>query len=275
MTTSNLIAPSPIRTPELPVRYRACLKAAAAFLLISCVGCVSSRLSPREAIEVALSDAGADQRRSATIRLASSNREDSDWAQAGFRVLALLDEDDQTRCVAIRALSPTERETVPTLIKLLNASAYATTLVRPTSEVVRWEAAEKLLAVVETDRARQTYGISVRRILKQLLREDPSRHVRLRAARALGSFAGEEAAFDALVQGLGDSDNAVVYECEQSLIRLTGITQRGSAGAWRRWRDANAEDLFAKAGETPPELVDDRRPDQKAWNATNEFFRAR
>jgi len=103
--------------------------------------------------------------------------------------------------------------------------------------------------------------------LLRTLGSDRSVDVRLNSARAMGQFKSP-AVLNGLIAALTDSDFAVRYEAEQSLIRLTGRTFKGSAKQWLSGR-AETPAPFADAGKTPPELV---KPTQNVFERTQGSF---
>lgn len=227
---------------------------------------VQNILQPRRSAQqnmlVAVSDADADVRRDAVVKIAKSKQYKEDWAVKAFIAIACLENDEQTRCVAIRALARTnDARGAETMLKILNHTQHPPEEIYPPTNLVRWDAT---LALVELSAA----GAVSAELLDQAeqtfidrLANDPERHTRLAAARGLGSYRSR-AAVDALIQGLRDGDFAVAYACEDSLVKLTGVTHSASASAWETWRDAHANDLFAQAGQIPESR---RPPYTNAW----------
>ena len=100
----------------------------------------------------------------------------------------------------------------------------------------------------------------LRSTFARLVQEDEDRNVRLEAARGLGCLGADRTTLDVLVAALSDRDFGVVYESEQSLIRLTGMTFDYDPQAWTDWL-GNTPDPFALAGHTPTSLM----PERLSW----------
>ncbi len=229
--------------------------------------------TPQQYMLVAVSDADPDRRREAVVKVAKSDEYVSEWAIKGFVTIALLENDPQTRCVAIRALGRTgDRRAIETCLKILNADDYPPAEVRPPDELSGWDAtavlAELCLAGVPDD-LRQPCIDTLLKVLSQA----SSRHARLAAARGLRAFA-DKAVLDGLIEALRDEDFAVVYECEYSLASLTGVTNGADPYRWNEWVEAHAGRWFEHRGQLPPEL---RPPYDSKLGAfaykTREFFR--
>lgn len=227
---------------------------------------VKNILQPRRTAQqnmlVAVSDADADVRRDAVVKIAKSKQYKEDWAVKAFVAIACLENDEQTRCVAIRALARTnDPRGAETMLKILNHTQHPPEEIYPPTNLVRWDATQALVELSAAgavsaellDQAEQTFI--------DRLANDPERHTRLAAARGLGSYRSR-AAVDALIQGLRDSDFAVAYACEESLVKLTGVTHNASASAWEAWLNEHANDLFAQAGQIPESR---RPPYTNAW----------
>ena len=115
-----------------------------------------------------------------------------------------------------------------------------------------------------TDDQRQTCRVA----LLRLLQRNPSRDVRIAAALLLRHFPEREVA-DGLAESLRQRDFGVVYECDRSLMHLTGQRFRHDAQAWKAWL-ASAADPFAESGGLDAEIY----PPQKGfWERTSESAR--
>lgn len=209
---------------------------------------------------IAVSDASADQRRIAVAKVADSDERSAEWAVKGFTTIALLESDSQARCVAVRALAEVQKpEAVDALLKILNHDDHPPHEVRPPDAVCRWDALDSLNAVcaagVSADRAEEMRDT----FLKHL--EDENRHVRGAAARGLGNFKDLDV-LRTLIASLRDEDFAVAYACEDSLVKLTGITNGADFLAWRNWLEKNEHQPFAKAGSIPESR---RKPYATRW----------
>jgi hypothetical protein len=251
-----------------------------------CGGCSDSKLNsfvvklfepkrtPQQQMLIAFASEDPDQRRVALAKVAKSKQRNSDWAIKGYITIALLDSDTQSRCVAVRALANSgDPRAVETLLKLLNYRDYPPQEVRPPEALCRWDATKALadLSVAgsvpaeQRDLARQT--------LINRLQRDVDRNVRIAAARGLSVYLHDDA-LTALIERLTDEDFAVVHQCEESLVRLTGRTFHCDALAWATWHEEHREDAFAHANEIP----ESRRPPysnrfEKAAYDVKEFMR--
>ncbi len=212
--------------------------------------------TPEQQLVVAFAAEDADTRRAALAKVAGSKKYDRGWAVKGYVTVALLDSDPQARCVAVRGLARTGApEATDTALKLLNHREQPAGVVRPPEAVVRWDAALALARLSAEAQVPEERRDEVRATLIKTLRLDDDRHVRGAAAQGLRHYAAVETV-RALVDGLSDADFAVVHECEESLVFLTGTTHGCDALAWSEWVAANEGALFARAGEVP----ESRRP---------------
>lgn len=212
--------------------------------------------SAQQHMVVAFASEDPDLRRAALAKVAKSKQHDRDWAIKGYVAVALFDTDAQARCVALRALARTgDRRATETALKVLNHRAYPPAEVRPPGALCRGDAAKALADLSAAGHVPEELGEPVRAALVERLRSDSDRHARIAAARGLGFWPDEEAV-RVLIEGLNDGDFAVVHECEESLVRLTGHTHNCNALAWEDWFAANEPGLFARAGQVP----ESRRP---------------
>lgn len=193
----------------------------------------------------------ADERRSALAKVARSKQRDRSWAIQGYVAIALLDDQPQARCVAIRALAGTgDPAATETALKILNYREHPPAEVRPPDDLTRWDTVEALADLATAGKVPTEHQERVRQTLLDRLRLDTHRHARIAAARGLGNYRDSEVVH-ALVERLSDEDFAVVHECESALVRLTGRTHYCDALAWKEWLAANESDLFAGAGQIP------------------------
>lgn len=232
------------------------------------------RRTPQQYMLVAVSDADADMRRDAVARIAKSKASNQDWAIKGYIAIALLEDDPQARCVAIRALARTaDPRATETLLKILNHEDYPPAEVRPPDALSRWDATTGLAALSSIDQVPPERREEVRSTLAELLKNDPDRNVRICAARGVGFHPHAETP-PVLIAALRDGDFAVVYEAESALVRLTGETHDCDASAWEAWWERNQSQPFARAGALP----DSRKPryqgrlDKMAYD-TRQLFR--
>lgn len=233
------------------------------------------RLSPREYMLVAVSDADPDKRRRATARLAESDQVNTDWAIEGLATIAAVDSDAQTRCVAIRGMARSggPRAVDTALLLLSDPQSAGHEQVRAPDALTRAEAAAALAELAARGAVPDDRREAVAAALLGRLANDRDRHVRRASARALGGFP-QPAVVDGLIQGLRDDDFAVAYQCEMSLVKLTGVTHDCEVLAWKTWASENAGNLFAQAGNVP----DHRKPhytnDIEAMSySTQQWFR--
>ena len=220
-----------------------------------------NRRSPGQELFVALQEEDPDRRRQAVRAIARSDVVAQHWAVKAFETIARTDPDPQVRCAAIRALGRSgDSAAAAPLLMILNWRDNPDHVPYPPDDEVRWDATAvlanlagwQLVADQDTPRARTTFA--------RLLKEDDNRNVRLEAARGLGCLDADRATLDVLVTGLSDRDFGVVYECERSLIKLTGMTFDYDPQAWTDWL-GKASDPFALAGHTPATLM----PERLSW----------
>lgn len=225
----------------------------------------SGQRSPQQFMLVAVSDSDADARRAAVSKVAASKKSHSEWAVKGFIAIATLESDPQTRCSAIRALARTDDpRAAETMVKILNFQSEPAAEVRPPDNESRWEATVALADLSQRGKVGADLGEKARTTFLDRLKRDTSRHVRIAAARGAGCYRDESSVLG-LIEGLHDADFAVVHECEESLVRLTGHTEQCRPQAWEEWLAANRASLFANSGAIP----DSRRPPY-----TNSFEKA-
>lgn len=208
---------------------------------------------------VAVTEEDPDLRRDAVSRIAQSKQNGKEWAIKGYSTIALLETNSQTRCVAIRALARTgDPRAAEVLLKILNYADQPPEEVRPPDDLCRWDATLGLAGLSAAGQVPAEARDAARDALLNVLKGDTNRNARAAAARGLGYYSSLEVV-QALIEALRDADFAVVHECEESLVRLTGSTQNCSAPAWEAWYAANEQDLFAHAGQVPAS----RRPAQR------------
>lgn len=233
-----------------------------------------SKRTPQQNMIIAVSDTDPDLRRDAVARVANSKQMDREWAVKGFIAIALLENDPQARCVAIRALGRSnDARAVETMLKLLNYTEQPVEEVRPPEAICRWDAMAALADLLAAGNVPDDLFDAVKATLLKGLTIDDDRHVRTAAARGLGHYF-ETDVVRALIDALIDLDFAVAHECETSLVRLTGRTHSCDRTLWNAWYEINRDDLFAHAGEIPDSR---RRPYRNRWEKAGykmrEFFR--
>ncbi len=211
----------------------------------------AGRRSPQQHMVLAVSSEDPDVRRDAVTEIADSKKYDQEWAIKGFVAIALLEDNAQTRCVAIRALARTgDPRAVDTMLKILHAHEHPKE-VFPPDALARWDATKALADLSARDLVPEEHKTAVHETLLDRLRLDSDRHVRLAAARGLGCYPSL-ASVEVLIMGLRDEDFAVAHQCETSLVKLTGHTHDANALAWEEWVAQNRDELFADAGHVPP-----------------------
>lgn len=223
---------------------------------------------------VAVASEDPDVRRDAVAEVAKSDAYNQDWAIKGFLAIALLESDTQARCVAIRALAKThDPRATEAALKIIHFRDYPPEEVWPPDELCRWDATVALADLSAADAVPEMQRERTFETLIERLAVDPNRHVRIAAARALGEYARPQAV-EALIGGLRDDDFAVVYQCEDSLVRLTGHTHSADVTAWQAWYADHRDDLFAMRGHIPESrrLPYDNRF-EKAGYEMKQFFR--
>ena len=253
-------------------------------LLVALGGCSDASLNalvqkvlqpkrtPQQYMLIAVSEKDPDLRRKAVAKVAESDQLDSEWAIKGLTAIALLEDDPQTRCVAIRALGRIDDpRALQTLLKILNYQDYPAGQVRPPDDVCRWDAAGVLADLTLAGRVPPGQRDAVRKTLLRLLARDPDRNVRVAAARGLAAFRDVDVV-RALIDGLEDEDFAVCWQCEDSLRKLTGCSNDAEAYAWRVWLEQNADDPFAQADRQP---AGDENPGplKRIWRGMRGLFR--
>lgn len=219
------------------------------------------RRTPQQYMILAVSDADADVRRASVAKIAGSKERNKEWAIRGYIAIALLEDDPQARCVAIRALAATrDPRAAPTLLKLLNYKDHPPAEVRPPDNATRWDAVLSLAGLSDSAVPEDARELAQKTLIDHL-KLDSDRLVRGAAARGLGYYSGDES-FSALIDGLRDEDYSVVHECESSLVRLTGVTNYASYAGWKKWAADHAEAPFADAGTVPASR---RKPYSTRW----------
>ncbi len=227
--------------------------------------------TPQQYMLIAVSEKDPDLRRKAVAKVADSDQLDTEWAIKGMTAIALLEDDPQTRCVAIRALGRIDDpRALQTLLKVLNHEDYPPAQVRPPVAVCRWDAATVLADLAISGKVPDDQRDAVRKTLLKLLERDTDRNVRVAAARGLAAFRDVDVV-RALIDALEDEDFAVCWQCEDSLRKLTGCSNDAEAYAWRAWLEKHADDPFAQAdqhaGEEKPGTL------ERLWRGMTGIFR--
>ncbi|MFN0134741.1 MAG: HEAT repeat domain-containing protein [Phycisphaerae bacterium] len=264
------------------MRRRAIGVSVALVLLCVLAGCdqggnrkiLDGNRSPGEYMIIAVTDPDPDVRREAVGRVARSRKADEEWAVDGFITIALLDSDTQARCVAVRGLEEgRDPRSIDALLKLLNHRNYKPEEVKPPAAVLRADASLALARLCESGMIVESQREPLAATFLNRLSSDEDRHVRIASARGLANFPGDET-LRGLIAGLRDTDFAVVHRCEESLVRLTGVSHHCVAAEWERWYEENKGEPFVRAGQVP----DSRKPPYsnklgESWYKTKRFWR--
>jgi hypothetical protein len=212
--------------------------------------------APSQAMIIALESERADERRKGVAIVAGSGERTKQWAIDGMTVIALLDTDTHARCIALRGLVAAKApQRLDTILKIIESQKYDSTEVRPADEVLRADALDVLADELLAGDVPPGREESIRAILLDRLQNEPLREGRVAAARGLAHFADIEV-IERLITRLDDAEFAVVWQCEESLVKLTGVTHSCRAVEWRDWLNANRESALARRGEQ----VASRRP---------------
>ncbi len=232
------------------------------------------RKTPQQYMLIAVSSDDADARRDAVVQISASKKLNQEWSIKGLVAIALLESEPQTRCVAIRALARTgDPRATEAALKIINHRDYPPQEVWPPVAICRGDATLALARLSENRQVPEEYLEQVYNTLLERLKRDDDRHTRIAAARGLGCYQHADAV-RALVDGLRDEDFAVAHECENSLVRLTGVTHNADVTGWEPWVAEHPDDFFVHAGEVP----ESRRPPyknnvEKGWYDTVELMR--
>ena len=192
---------------------------------------------PRQSLSKAVASDNPDERREGIMWLGQPERCSQDFAVKLLAVVLRKDPDPTVRSAAATALAKSVNSLAidPLIEALDDPNMY-----------VRLDAA-KALANRNSDNAK--------RALLVRLGKDFEPQVRAAVCRSLSGY-HDRRALEALINALRDSDFAVVYQAEQSLIRMTGHAYQYDVEAWTRWLAGLGPDgdPFAQAGQTPPSM---------------------
>ncbi len=209
----------------------------------------------------ALQSESPDERRRAIERVADSKYGDSDVSVQTLSLIVRTDTSQVVRRVAARGLGQSRHASAfESLLQVLDAPNHAQD-VREPDAALRRACLEAVDLLVQAGAPHDNESQLVR-LMSQVMLTDADRGVRIAAAQLLRRFHHPDA-LDALIEVLRVPEFAVAYEAEQSLIVLTGRTHNRRYDAWRMWRE-EADDPFANAGQTPPELAGDAQ-DRRWW----------
>ena len=232
-------------------------------------GCATGQRKPRvwtqgqaeRLLIEALQSESPDERRRAVERVADSKYGGSDASVQTMSLIVRTDTSQVVRRVAARGLGQSRHASAfEPLLQILDTPNHTQDVREPDAALRRacLDAVDLLVqAGVPHDGESQLV-----RLVAQTMLTDVDRSVRIAAAQLLRRFQNPDA-LDALIEVLRVPEFAVAYEAERSLIALTGHTHNRHYDAWRRWRE-EADDPFANAGRTPPELAGNGR-DRRWW----------
>ncbi len=209
----------------------------------------------------ALQSESPDERRRAIERVTDSKYGDSDVSVQTMSLIVRTDTSQVVRRIAARSLGQSRHASAfEPLWQVLDAPNH-TQDIREPDAALRRACIEAVDLLVQAGMSPDVESQLVRLVAQAML-ADADRGVRIAAARLLRWFRHPDA-LDALIEVLRVPEFAVAYEAEQSLIALTGHTHNRRYDAWRMWRE-DADDPFADAGQTPPELAGNGQ-DRRWW----------
>jgi len=228
---------------------------AVALVVLVAVGCSDHQKrqwrhrSTEQNYRTALEAEHADERRDAVARIGESGYADREDAFQVLDTVARTDPASQIRCIAVRILARyDDARPVGTLLAILQTK-NTTNKALPADDDLRWETASALAALAGKEVFDDSQWALVCPVLIKLLETDPSRNVRIVAAKALAEFKDQQVLLP-LIRSLRNEDFGIADRAEQSLIALTGVTHYYDADAWEAWV-AQTKDPFANAGRTP------------------------
>jgi hypothetical protein len=236
------------------------------FIAFFFFGCIERKMefslyqrTPQESALIAMKSNNADDRYRCLVELEKSKAYRADWAVKAMLVIAKSDPSSSVRALAVHNLGRLNDPKVwPVLAQAMDDA----------DDRVRFEAAWGLSQNTLTRSPENAEALNaVQKALLRGLASDRNVDVRLNAARALGQLQ-DSTVLMALIAALKDTDFAIKYESEQSLIRLTGRTFHGNAGKWLTWMN-ETKDPFADAGKVPPELA---KPQQNFFEKSRDSF---
>ena len=200
-----------------------------------------------------------DIRRAAIGRLAQTRHGRKPGVLEAYDLVVQWDESETARRAALRALEHHAPLRAVDAALLLLDGADRELEGRAAGGELRWQAVDTLRRVAEADPLPAVTRNAIRDTAIRRLERDPSRDVRLSAARLLGMFPEIET-LRALIGALAQRDFGIVYEAEQSMRRLTGRSYGCDAALWEQWL-ATTSDPFA----VPDEPVDGDGSSRQSW----------
>jgi len=206
-------------------------------------------------LDLALTNPDADIRRAAVVQVGKTRHHGIPVAMDALALIARSDRSAAVRCAAIRVLArhpgPTAATTMLTL--LTPETRKSSTL--PAGPGVRRAAMSALSHFSSDSLFEGEAEAAVRKAGIRHLLHDESRDVRIDAAALLAHHPHLDTA-RALIDALGQSDFAVVFEAERSLRYLTGQSFGYDAGRWRAWLETTSSPFeqgrVMQARQNPP-----------------------
>jgi hypothetical protein len=222
-------------------------------VMIGCVGCTEKKTefrltqrTPQEATIDALQSDDADARYKALVELSKNKKAlVSDWSVKAMMIILRTDPSPSVRAQAAhnmgliadgRVLSPLNEAISDPDPRVRLEASWSLAQCVPSA----WDENPKLTS-------------TIRGTLTDAVLKDSSTDVRINSAIVLGNFSNKNVLLT-LITALKDTDFAVRYEAERSLIRLTGRTFHYNAVQWLAWLE-ETKNTFGDAGQTPPELA--------------------
>lgn len=185
-------------------------------------------------LDLALTNPDADIRRAAVVQVGKTRHDGMPAAMDALDLIARSDRNAAVRCAAIRVLARHPGPTAATtMLTLLTPEARKSSTL-PAGAGVRGAAMSALCRFSSESLFEGEAEAAVREAGIQHLLHDESRDVRIDAAALLAHYPHLDTA-RALINALGQSDFAVVFEAERSLRYLTGQAFGYDAGRWRAW----------------------------------------
>ena len=190
-----------------------------------------------------------DVRREAIREIARSRYATHEVVVRALATIALTDPSPSVQCAALAALraagGPEAAEAVLAVLEQEPGAGEAP-WIGPRGANVRLAALRTALTLVADQQLAPENRAALQALAARLIREDPSRDIRQCSARVLG-YCPHADTLEPLIDALQQRDFGVVYEAEQSLMRLTGRTFDYDAVAWREWL-TGTDQPFADAG---------------------------
>ena len=210
-------------------------------------------------LRTALQDELPDERREAINRIARTRHLKHGVVFEVLDTVARTDPSPSVRCAALSALRRSGNpQAASTFVAILDPDASPEE-VRPASPLVRRDALQGMLGLLQAGRLDPEHEPVLRDIVVHLIGGDRSRDIRQASARVLG-YLKDRQVLEPLIAALDQRDFGVVYEAERSLMRLTGQTFDHDSIRWRQWL-TQTDNPFVDAGKLDHVLA----PEGKGW----------